>query len=74
MGAVVEDSVMTRGEAKKIYSDVKALVYVFGGDVRKKCLERGVPQVMVDELIANDSALNRFFDSHDIMGEPKDDE
>jgi hypothetical protein len=29
---------------------------------------------MVDELIANDSALNRFFDSHDIMGEPKDDE
>ena len=24
---------MTRAQAKKIYSDVKAMVYVFGGDV-----------------------------------------
>jgi hypothetical protein len=65
---------MTRNDAKKIDSDVKAMVYVFGGDVRKKCLERGMPQAMVDELIANDSSLNRFFDSHDILGELKDDE
>ena len=65
---------MTRAQAKKIYSDVKALVYVFGGDVRRKCLERGVPEAMLDELIANDSTLNRFFESHDMLGEPRDDE
>jgi len=65
---------MTRAEAKKIYSDIKALVYVFGGDVRKKCLERGVPEAMVNELMANDSTLNRFFESHDILGEPRDGE
>lgn len=65
---------MTRAQAKKIYSDVKALVYVFGGDLRKKCLERGVPEVMVHELLANDTALNGFFDRHDILGDRKDEE
>ena len=65
---------MTRAQAKKIYSDVKAMVYVFGGDIRKKCLERGIPEAMVDELLANDTALDRFFEQHDISGERKDNE
>ena len=65
---------MTRAEAKKIYSDVKAMVFVFGGDIRKKCLERGIPEAMVDELLSNDTALNRFFDEHDILGDRKGEE
>jgi hypothetical protein len=63
---------VTRAQAKKIYSDVKALVFVFGGDIRRKCLERGIPEVMVDELLANDTALNDFFDRHDLFGDRKD--
>jgi hypothetical protein len=70
----VEEPPVTRAQAKKIYSDVKALVYVFGGNIRKKCLERGVPEAMVDELLANDTALNNFLDHHDFLGDRKDDD
>ena len=33
---------MTRDEARKLYTDISSLVYVFGGDLRQKCLQRGL--------------------------------
>ena len=60
---------MDINEAKKIFADIKSLVYVFGGDIRQKAIERGIPEGMVDELIKNDSKLSKFISAHDMSGE-----
>jgi hypothetical protein len=62
---------MTRDEARKLYTDVSSLVYVFGGDLRQKCLQRGIPGDLVDEFIENDRRFNQFLKSHDSGGESK---
>ena len=63
---------MTRDEARKLYTDVSSLVYVFGGDLRKKCLQRGIPSDLVDEFIENDKRFNSFLKAHEFDGERKD--
>ncbi len=63
---------MTREEARKLYTDVSSLVYVFGGDLRKKCLQRGIPSDLVDEFIENDRRFNEFLRAHDSGGEKRD--
>ncbi len=63
---------MTRDEARKLYTDVSSLVYVFGGDLRQKCLQRGIPGDLVDEFIENDKRFNQFLQAHDSGGERKD--
>jgi hypothetical protein len=65
---------MTREQAKKLYSDISSLVYVFGGDLRQKCLQRGIPPELVDELIENDKRFNDFLKAHDFHGERKNPE
>ncbi len=63
---------MTRDEARKLYTDVSSLVYVFGGDLRQKCLQRGIPSDLVDEFIENDKRFNQFLKAHDSGGEKRD--
>ncbi len=63
---------MTRDEARKLYTDVSSLVYVFGGNLRQKCLQRGIPSDLVDEFIENDKRFNQFLRAHDSEGEKKD--
>jgi hypothetical protein len=59
---------MTRDEARKLYTDISSLVYVFGGDLRQKCLQRGLPSELVDEFIENDKRFNQFLKAHDPVG------
>ena len=63
---------MTREQAQKLYSDLSSLVYVFGGDLRQKCIQRGIPPELVDEFIEEDKRFNRFLKAHDFTGERKD--
>jgi hypothetical protein len=63
---------MTREQAHKLYADLSSLVYVFGGDLRQKCIQRGIPPELVDEFIENDKRFNRFLKAHDFNGERKD--
>jgi hypothetical protein len=63
---------MTREEAQKLYTDISSLVYVFGGDLRQKCLQRGLPSELVDEFMENDKRFNKFLKAHDFSGEKKD--
>ena len=51
---------MTRQQAWKLYTDISALVYVFEGDLRQKCLQRGIPPEFVDEFIESDKRFNKF--------------
>ena len=51
---------MTREQAWKLYTDISALVYVFEGDLRQKCLQRGIPPEFVDEFIESDKRFNKF--------------
>ena len=62
---------MTRDEARKLYTDISSLVYVFGGDLRQKCLQRGLPSDLVDEFIENDKRFNQFLTAHDFGGDKK---
>jgi hypothetical protein len=64
---------MTRDEARKLYTDISSLVYVFGGDLRQKCLQRGLPPELVDEFIEHDKRFNQFLKAHDFGGEKKND-
>jgi hypothetical protein len=64
---------MTRDEARKLYTDISSLVYVFGGDLRQKCQQRGLPDELIDEFIENDKRFNKFLKAHDSSGEKKDD-
>jgi hypothetical protein len=62
---------MTREDARKLYTDISSLVYVFGGDLRQKCLQRGLPPELVDEFIDSDKRFNQFLKSHDSSGDAK---
>ncbi len=61
---------MSEAEARRIYDLKYSLCKVFGGDVRRDCLEAGVPETLVDEFLENDKLLDRFIDSHDQSGNP----
>ena len=65
---------MTRDEARKLYTDISSLVYVFGGNLRQKCLQRGLPSELVDEFIDNDKRFNQFLKAHDSGGDKKSDQ
>ncbi len=63
---------MTREQARKLYSDISSLVFVFGGDLRQRCLQRGIPPEFVDEFIESDKRFNKFLQAHDSDGEKKE--
>ena len=55
---------MTEKEARMIYAHEVSICNVFGGNVRQNCLDRGVPEDLVDLFIAEteawDKGLRRF--------------
>lgn len=63
---------MTREEAQRLYTDISSLVYVFGGDLRERCLRRGIPSELVEEFIEADKRFSNFLKAHDFGGEKKD--
>jgi hypothetical protein len=62
---------MTREQARRLYSDISSLVFVFGGDLRQRCLQRGIPAEFVDEFMESDRRFNKFLQAHDFDGEKK---
>jgi hypothetical protein len=63
---------MTRVEAEEIYTTCSAIVEVMGGDLRKLCRSRGMPEEYIEEFIKRDSRkedYDRFFEVHDRSGE-----
>jgi hypothetical protein len=50
---------MTDQEAQMIYAHEVSLCNVFGGNVRQNCIDRGVPEEVVDRLIAESEAWDR---------------
>ncbi len=50
---------MSEQEARLIYAHEVSLCNVFGGNVRQNCLDRGVPQDMVDLFLAESEAWDR---------------
>jgi len=43
---------VTEQEARKVFSHVVSLYKVFGGDLMSMCAERGLPEIMVRKLVA----------------------
>ena len=60
---------MSEQEAKHIYDHKLSLCRVFGGDVRQRCLEAGVPAELIDKFERNDAEvdtlINRLCDLED---------
>ena len=50
---------MSEQEARLIYAHEVSLCNVFGGNVRQNCLDRGVPEEIVEMLIAETEAWDR---------------
>jgi len=66
------EKVMTRIEAEEIFTTCSAIVEVMGGDLRRLCLSRGIPEEYLEEFIQRNSRkedYDRFFEVHDRGGE-----
>ena len=50
---------MSEQEARKVFSHAIAMCKVFGGDVRAMCAERGVPNEIIDKLLAEQETWDR---------------
>jgi hypothetical protein len=57
-------------EARKIFDHKAALCATFGGDLRKSCLEAGLPEALIDKFMREDSAFGAFLSRHDPDGRP----
>ncbi len=55
---------MSEQEARKVFSQTISLAKVFGGDVRRMCVERGVPDHLLNKLLDEqerwDKGLQKF--------------
>ncbi len=63
---------MTRIEAEEIFTTCSAIVEVMGGDLRRLCLGRGIPEEYLREFMQRSSKkedYDRFFEVHDGEGE-----
>ncbi len=63
---------MTRIEAEEIFTTCSAIVKVMGGDLKRLCLSRGIPEEYFEEFIQRSSRkddYDRFFEAHDSGGE-----
>jgi len=55
-------------EARKVFSHTIALAKVFGGNIRKMCAERGVPEHLVSKLLDEQDAWDRGLQKFDWDG------
>ena len=56
--------------AKRVFDNKVAICKVLGGDVRRQCLEAGVPATLIEKFLADDQELTEFFNLHDQAGNP----
>jgi hypothetical protein len=63
---------VTKAEAEEIFSTCTAIVDVFGGDLRKLCKNRGVPDAYIDDFMERaekKKVYDKFFDIHTKTGD-----
>jgi hypothetical protein len=59
---------MNEIDAKRIFDHQVALSYVFGGELKRRCLELGVPEQTFEKLLKEHQRLSAFVDKHDSLG------
>ena len=59
---------MNEVEAKRIFDNKVALCNVFGGDLKKCCLESGISEQLFDRLLVEYQNISAFIDRHDSEG------
>jgi hypothetical protein len=62
---------MSDREARKIFDSNLALWKVFGGDLRNRCLSRGIPEDVFNSLLSEYERMSDFIDRHDAKGNIK---
>ena len=63
---------MDRAQAEEIFSTCNAVVGVLGGDLRKLCRSRGIPEKYINEFMQRESqkeVYDKFFEMHTRSGE-----
>ena len=63
---------MTRAEAEEVFTTCVALVSVLGGDLKKMCRGRGMPEEYIKEFVEANSkseVYDQFFKVHTDTGE-----
>jgi len=61
---------LSEEDARRIFDNKVSICKVLGGDVRRQCLEAGVPSALIDKFLAADRELTAFFNLHDQAGNP----
>jgi hypothetical protein len=59
---------MSEQEARRIYDHKLSLSRVFGGDVRQRCLEAGVPAELIEKFERTDAAVDRIISGLEDLG------
>jgi hypothetical protein len=59
---------MPESEARRIFDHKWSMCRVFGGDVRRQCLDAGVPGDLIDRFMTQDSRFEQFMSRHDDLG------
>jgi len=55
-------------DARRVFDHKVAICKVLGGDVRRKCLDAGLSERLIEKFLASDQALTAFFNLHDQSG------
>jgi len=61
---------LSEEDARRIFDNKISICKVLGGDVRRQCLEAGVPAALIEKFLAADHELSAFFNLHDQSGNP----
>ena len=62
---------MHEKEARRIFDNSVAFSKILGGDLRKRCLGKGMTEEQFDALFTQHQRLSEFIDKHDSEGNLK---
>ena len=65
---------MTDKDAKKSFDHNVALCKILGGDLRTRCLGRGMTEQQFDTLFTQHQLMSKFIDKHDSEGNLKNEQ
>jgi hypothetical protein len=65
---------MNEKEARRVFDHYIALSKILGGDLRTRCLGKGMTEQQFDKLLGEHQRMSQFIDKHDSEGNVKIDE
>jgi hypothetical protein len=65
---------MNEKEARRVFDHYVALSKILGGDLKTRCLGKGMTEQQFDTLLREQQRLSNFIDKHDSEGNIKVDE